>query len=83
MAGSTNLVVPLVMWGKSAPGHCVSCVCLLRDQKTMVTGSYDGQVGRKKSRLTSLIKRGSQQSLGENGINNSEFHFILGNGDSN
>ena len=45
MTSSNNLVVPLVMWGKSAPGHCVSCVYLLRDQKTMVTGSYDGQVG--------------------------------------
>ena len=43
MAG-TNLVVPLVLWGKSAPGHCVSCLYLLRDQRTMVTGSYDGQV---------------------------------------
>ena len=44
MAGSTNLVVPLVMWGKSSPGHCVSCVYLLRDQRTMVTGSHDGQL---------------------------------------
>ena len=44
MAGSTNLVVPLVMWGKAAPGHCVSCLYLLRDQRTMVTGSYDGQL---------------------------------------
>ena len=44
MAGSTGLVVPLVMWGRSAPGHCVSCVTLLRDQRTMLTGSYDGQL---------------------------------------
>lgn len=44
MAGATNLVVPVVMWGKSAPSHCISSVYLLRDQRTMVTGSHDGQV---------------------------------------
>jgi len=44
MAGATNLVVPIVMWGRSAPSHCISSVYLLRDQKTMVTGSHDGQV---------------------------------------
>ena len=43
MSGS-NLVVPIVMWGRSAPSHCVSSVYLLRDQRTMVTGSTDGQV---------------------------------------
>ena len=36
MAGS-NLVVPVVMWGRTAPSHCVSCVYLMRDQRTMVT----------------------------------------------
>ena len=44
MAGSTNLVVPIVMWGRTAPSHCISSVYLLRDQRTMVTGSHDGQV---------------------------------------
>ena len=44
MAGSTNLVVPIVLWGRSPPAHCISTVYLLRDQRTMVTGSYDGQV---------------------------------------
>ena len=38
------MVVPLVMWGKSSPGHCVSAVYLMRDQRTMVTGSHDGQL---------------------------------------
>ncbi|XP_072937489.1 WD repeat-containing protein 7 isoform X3 [Epargyreus clarus] len=40
----TNLIVPVVLWGKHAPTHCVSSVYLSRDQKTLVTGCYDGQI---------------------------------------
>ncbi|XP_045538529.1 WD repeat-containing protein 7 [Papilio machaon] len=40
----TNLIVPVVLWGKNAPSHCVSSVYLSRDQKTLVTGCYDGQI---------------------------------------
>ncbi|XP_063391282.1 WD repeat-containing protein 7-like [Cydia fagiglandana] len=40
----TNLIVPVVLWGKYAPTHCVSAVYLSRDQKTLVTGCYDGQI---------------------------------------
>ncbi|XP_077293336.1 WD repeat-containing protein Rbcn-3B isoform X4 [Arctopsyche grandis] len=40
----TNLVVPVVLWGKNAPTHCISSVFLSRDQKTLVTGCYDGQI---------------------------------------
>lgn len=40
----TNLVVPVVLWGHNAPTHCVSSVFLSRDQKTLVTGCYDGQI---------------------------------------
>ncbi|XP_048483319.1 WD repeat-containing protein 7 [Plutella xylostella] len=40
----TNLIVPVVLWGKYAPTHCISSVYLSRDQKTLVTGCYDGQV---------------------------------------
>ncbi|XP_075211701.1 WD repeat-containing protein Rbcn-3B isoform X3 [Lycorma delicatula] len=40
----TNLVVPVVLWGKTAPTHCISCVHLSRDQKTLITGCYDGQI---------------------------------------
>ena len=32
------------MWGRRAPTHCVTVLYLLRDQKTLVTGSADGQV---------------------------------------
>ncbi|CAH0761824.1 unnamed protein product [Diatraea saccharalis] len=40
----TNLIVPVVLWGKHAPTHCISSVYLSRDQKTLVTGCYDGQI---------------------------------------
>uniref|UniRef100_A0A1B0D0M5 Uncharacterized protein n=1 Tax=Phlebotomus papatasi TaxID=29031 RepID=A0A1B0D0M5_PHLPP len=42
--GSTNLVVPVVLWGPFAPTHCVSSVFLSRDQRTLATGCYDGQI---------------------------------------
>ena len=41
---SSSLVIPLVMWGPHPPAHCVSALYLLRDQKTLVSGSFDGQV---------------------------------------
>lgn len=41
---STNLVVPVVLWGPTAPTHCVSSVYLSKDQKTLATGCYDGQI---------------------------------------
>ncbi|XP_026313691.1 WD repeat-containing protein 7 [Hyposmocoma kahamanoa] len=40
----TNLIVPVVLWGKHAPTHCVSSIYMSRDQKTLVTGCYDGQM---------------------------------------
>ncbi|XP_073987557.1 WD repeat-containing protein Rbcn-3B isoform X4 [Rhodnius prolixus] len=44
MSSGTNLVVPVVLWGKNPPTHCVSCVYLSRDQCTLITGCYDGQI---------------------------------------
>lgn len=41
---ATNLVVPVVLWGPNKPTHCVSSVFLSRDQKTLATGCYDGQI---------------------------------------
>lgn len=40
----TSLVVPIVLWGKHAPTHCISCIFLSNDQKTLATGCYDGQI---------------------------------------
>lgn len=44
MAGGTSLVVPIVLWGKTPMTHCISCVYLSPDQRTLVTGCYDGQI---------------------------------------
>ncbi|XP_043287416.1 WD repeat-containing protein 7 isoform X3 [Venturia canescens] len=44
MTAGPSLVVPIVLWGRIAPTHCISCVYLSRDQKTLVTGCYDGQI---------------------------------------
>nr|CAD7568431.1 unnamed protein product [Timema californicum] len=44
MSSGTSLVVPVVLWGKTAPTHCISCIYLSRDQRTLVTGCYDGQI---------------------------------------
>ena len=42
--GSLNLAVPLVMWGKEAPTHDISCILLTKDVQTIITGSRDGQI---------------------------------------
>ncbi|XP_063908234.1 WD repeat-containing protein 7 isoform X4 [Zophobas morio] len=39
-----SLVVPVVLWGKHPPTHCISCIYLSKDQKTLATGCYDGQI---------------------------------------
>ncbi len=44
MSAGTNLVVPVVLWGKNPPTHCISCIYLSDDQKTLVSGCYDGQI---------------------------------------
>ncbi|XP_071942422.1 WD repeat-containing protein 7-like isoform X1 [Antedon mediterranea] len=44
MAGTTSLVVPIVLWGPTPPTHCVSCVMVTADQRTIVTGCHDGQI---------------------------------------
>jgi WD repeat-containing protein 7 len=41
---ATQLVVPVVLWGKNTPTHCISSVFLSRDQRTLATGCYDGQI---------------------------------------
>ncbi len=41
---TSNLVVPMVLWGKTAPTHCVASVLMTRDQQRVVTGCNDGQI---------------------------------------
>lgn len=42
---SSSSVVPVVLWGSTPPAHCISCIITTYDQKTVVTGSTDGQLG--------------------------------------
>ena len=44
MSSSSSLVVPMLMWGRRPPTHCITVLYLLRDQRTLVTGGGDGQV---------------------------------------
>ncbi|KAL5022011.1 hypothetical protein ScPMuIL_001166 [Solemya velum] len=43
MSGS-NLVVPVVLWGRNAPTHCIATVLLTPDLKNIITGCNDGQI---------------------------------------
>lgn len=42
---SSSSVIPVVLWGNRPPSHCISCIITTYDQKTIVTGSTDGQLG--------------------------------------
>lgn len=44
MSTANNLIVPVVLWGKLAPTHCISAIYLAKDQKTLATGCNDGQI---------------------------------------
>ncbi|XP_077561851.1 WD repeat-containing protein Rbcn-3B isoform X3 [Haemaphysalis longicornis] len=44
MTISSQLVVPMTLWGKIAPTHCMSSVFITKDQKMIVTGCNDGQI---------------------------------------
>jgi len=41
---SSNLVVPLIIWGRQAPTHCISSILMTADQLHIVTGCNDGQL---------------------------------------
>uniref|UniRef100_A0AC11DB26 WD repeat domain 7 n=1 Tax=Ovis aries TaxID=9940 RepID=A0AC11DB26_SHEEP len=43
MAGN-SLVLPIVLWGRRAPTHCISAVLLTDDGATVATGCHDGQI---------------------------------------
>ncbi|XP_075442998.1 WD repeat-containing protein 7-like isoform X2 [Ascaphus truei] len=43
MAGN-SLVLPIVLWGRKAPTHCISTVLVIDDLRTVVTGCHDGQI---------------------------------------
>ncbi|XP_070535704.1 WD repeat-containing protein 7-like [Ptychodera flava] len=41
---NSNLVVPVMLWGRHPPTHCISAVMITSDQRTIVTGCHDGQI---------------------------------------
>ena len=41
---TSNLVVPMVLWGQNAPTHCVASIMMSPDQKHVITGCNDGQI---------------------------------------
>ncbi|NXA10649.1 WDR7 protein, partial [Sapayoa aenigma] len=43
MAGN-SLVLPIVLWGRRAPTHCVSSLLLMDGASAIVTGCHDGQI---------------------------------------
>ncbi|XP_051784282.1 WD repeat-containing protein 7 isoform X2 [Erpetoichthys calabaricus] len=43
MAGN-SLVLPIVLWGSTAPTHCISTLLVMDDLATIVTGCHDGQI---------------------------------------
>ncbi|ESO96910.1 hypothetical protein LOTGIDRAFT_159662 [Lottia gigantea] len=44
MSGGSSIVVPMVLWGKYAPTHCISAILATQDLKNIVTGCNDGQI---------------------------------------
>ncbi|KAM9508320.1 WD repeat-containing protein 7-like [Guaruba guarouba] len=43
MAGN-SLVLPIVLWGRRAPTHCISSLLLLEEVPMVVSGCQDGQI---------------------------------------
>ena len=41
---SQSLVIPMVLWGRSAPTHCISSIYMTSDMSEIVTGCNDGQI---------------------------------------
>ncbi|KAF1458993.1 WD repeat-containing protein 7, partial [Pygoscelis antarcticus] len=39
-----SLVLPIVLWGRKAPTHCISTLLLMEDASMIVTGCHDGQI---------------------------------------
>lgn len=43
MSGN-SLVLPIVLWGRMAPTHCISSLLVMDDFSTIITGCHDGQI---------------------------------------
>uniref|UniRef100_A0A8D3DS43 WD repeat domain 7 n=1 Tax=Scophthalmus maximus TaxID=52904 RepID=A0A8D3DS43_SCOMX len=43
MSGN-SLVLPIVLWGRTAPTHCISSLLVMDDFSSIITGCHDGQI---------------------------------------
>ncbi|XP_022532403.2 WD repeat-containing protein 7 isoform X1 [Astyanax mexicanus] len=43
MSGN-SLVLPIVLWGRNAPTHCISSLLVMDDLATIISGCHDGQI---------------------------------------
>ena len=41
---ASQLIVPLALWGSEAPTHCISCIHITDDHRTLITGCNDGHI---------------------------------------
>ena len=44
MVVANNIVVPVVLWGKHAPTHCISAIWMTPDRRKIVTACNDAQL---------------------------------------
>lgn len=44
MTVGNNVVVPVVLWGKHAPTHCISAILMTKDMRNIVTACNDAQL---------------------------------------
>lgn len=38
-------MVPVVLWGRKPPTHCIAAILMTPDQRNIITGCNDGQIG--------------------------------------
>lgn len=43
-SAGAGIIVPLVLWGKKCPSHTITAATLSLDQKSLLTGSSEGQI---------------------------------------
>lgn len=41
---TSQLLVPITLWGNRSPSHCISSLLLTNCNRTLITGCYDGQI---------------------------------------
>lgn len=37
-------MLPIVLWGRTAPTHCISGLLVMDDLATIISGCHDGQI---------------------------------------